>query len=56
MFQFSVERKELSSGMLSLMLKVTYLLVMGLRPDILSIDLCSLHKSTLPFKTGAGES
>lgn len=42
--------------MLRLMLKVTYLLVMGLRPDILSIDLCSLPKSTLPFKTGAGES
>lgn len=42
--------------MLRLMLKVTYLLVMGLRPDILSIDLCSLHKSTLPFRTGAGES
>lgn len=38
------------------MLKVTYLLVMGLRPDLLSIDLCSHRKSTLLFKTGAGES
>lgn len=42
--------------MLRLMLKVTYLLVVGLRPDLLSIDLCSHPKSTLPFKTAAGES
>lgn len=51
---FSVERKNWVL-VLRLMLKVTYLLVMGLRPD-LSIDLCSHHKSTLPFKRGAGES
>lgn len=56
MVYFLMEREGLSSGMLRLVLKVTYLLVMGLRPDLLSTDLCSHSKSTLPFKTGAGES
>lgn len=56
MVYFLMEREGLSSGMLRLVLKVTYLLVMGLRPDLLSTDLCSRRKSTLPFKTRAGES
>lgn len=56
MLYFSIKSEELSSGMPRFMLVFTYLLVMGLRPDLLSTDLCSYSKSTLPFKTGAGES
>jgi len=41
MFYFLIEREELSPGMLRLVLKVTYLLVMGLRPVVLSTGLYS---------------
>lgn len=56
MFYFSIKREVLSPGMLRFMLKFTYLLVLELRPDLLSTDIYCHSKSTLPFKTGADES
>lgn len=50
------ELGEMSPGMSRLVLQVTYLLVLGLRPDLPSTDLCAHHKSTHTFVTRAAES